>query len=135
MQDQLSALHHFDFSLPAAIIWEGVTNYLDAAAIDNTFAFLQRFAAGSTVIFTYVHQQVLDNPGVFFGGEKLLQDVAGLEEKWTFGFDPAELPAYLQQYGFMLTEDLGADEYRNRYLPERSEKGYEFYRVACARRR
>ncbi|MEC5144697.1 SAM-dependent methyltransferase [Chitinophaga sp. 212800010-3] len=133
--DQLSTLHHFDFSLPAAIIWEGVTNYLDAAAIDNTFAFLQRFAAGSTVIFTYVHQQVLDNPGVFFGGEKLLQDVAGLEEKWTFGFDPAELPAYLQQYEFMLTEDLGADEYRNRYLPERSEKGYEFYRVACARRR
>ncbi|MBC9933272.1 class I SAM-dependent methyltransferase [Chitinophaga qingshengii] len=132
--DQLGAQHHFDFSLPTAFIWEGVTNYLTEEAIDSTFAFLQRFAAGSHVIFTYVHQEVLDNPAAFTGAEKLLKDVAGLEEKWTFGFDPAALAAYLQRFGFTLIKDLGADEYRALYLNGREkEEGYEFYRVAFAR--
>jgi methyltransferase (TIGR00027 family) len=133
--DQLGALHHFDYSLPTAIIWEGVTNYLHKDAIDHTFAFLQQFAPGSSVIFTYVHEDVLENPAAFYGGEKLLQDVSALEEKWTFGFNPAALKDYLQQYGFTLLEDLGAMDYRNRYLRERAEKGYEFYRVAYARSR
>lgn len=129
--DQLSAQHHFDFSLPTAVIWEGVTNYLTAEAINNTFAFLQRFAAGSHVIFTYVHLDVLENPTSFIGAEKLLNDVAGLEEKWTFGFEPEALRAYLKQYGFTLMKDLGADEYRALYLEGREkEEGYEFYRVA-----
>lgn len=132
--DQLGALNNFDFTLPTAIIWEGVTNYLNKEAIDSTFAFLRRFAPGSAVIFTYVHQQILDDPAAFYGGEKLLQDVAGLEEQWTFGFDPAALPAYLESFDFKLEEDLGAAEYRERYLPERGEQGYEFYRVAYARR-
>lgn len=132
--DQLGALNNFDFTLPTAIIWEGVTNYLNKEAIDSTFAFLRRFAPGSAVIFTYVHQQVLDEPAAFYGGEKLLQDVATLEERWTFGFDPVALPGYLQSFDFILEEDLGAAEYRERYLPERTEKGYEFYRVAYARR-
>lgn len=130
--DQLAAQHHFDFTAPTVIIWEGVTNYLDKAAIDNTFSFLQRFAPGSTVIFTYVHQEVLRNPAAFFGGAKLLEDVAALEERWTFGFEPEELAGYLGQYQFQLRQDLGAAEYRQRYLPGRLEKGYEFYRVACA---
>lgn len=132
--DQLSALNNFDFSLPTAIIWEGVTNYLNKDAIDSTFAFLQRFEPGSRVIFTYVHQEVLDNPTAFYGGEKLLKDVADLEEKWTFGFDPATLSTYLHTFHFQLLEDQGAAEYREHYLPARSEKGYEFYRVACAER-
>jgi hypothetical protein len=32
-----------------------------------------------------------------------------------------------------LIKDLGAAEYRGIYIPERSEKGYEFYRVAMAK--
>jgi len=132
--DQLSAQNNFDFSIPTVVIWEGVTNYLNKEAIDNTFAFLQRFATGSTIIFTYVHQDVLDKPATFFGGEKLLKDVADLEEKWTFGFDPGALPGYLKTFDFLLEEDQGAADYRKTYLPEREEKGYEFYRVASARR-
>ncbi|MFY0256241.1 class I SAM-dependent methyltransferase [Chitinophaga sp. 30R24] len=132
--DQLGAQNNFDFSLPSVIIWEGVTNYLNKEAIDNTFAFLQRFAPGTTVIFTYVHEDILYHPAAFYGGEKLLQEVAALEEKWTFGFDPVALPVYLQQYQFQLLEDLGAAAYRERYWPYHMEQGYEFYRVAYTRR-
>lgn len=129
---ELAVREKLDFSIPTTIIWEGVTNYLTAEAIDNTFAFAQQFAKGSFIIFTYVHQQVLDAPEKFFGASKLLKDLDAIEERWTFGFNPEKLSAYLQPYNFVLLEDSGASQYRDKYLPDRPEKGYEFYRVAFA---
>lgn len=133
--DDLARQYHFDFTRPTAIIWEGVTNYLTEEAIDNSFTFISKYPKGSYVIFTYVHRQILDDPRAFFGGEKLLKDLENIEERWTFGFYPNELPNYLSNFGWTLVEDLGAAEYRQRYLPDRTEKGYEFYRVAMAKKR
>jgi methyltransferase (TIGR00027 family) len=128
--DQLALQHNIDFSLPTAVIWEGVTNYLSAEAIKGTFGFISKFAQNSHIIFTYVHRDILENPESFLGGEKLLNDLNQLEEKWTFGFLPNELPNYLNQFNIKLIEDLGANDYRNKYLPKRTENGYEFYRTA-----
>jgi methyltransferase (TIGR00027 family) len=126
-----------DFTLPTFFIWEGVTNYLQPEAINGTFALAGRFAEGSVMLFTYIHRQVLDEPTAFFGAERLLRDVEDIQERWTFGFVPEELPAYLRAYGFELMEDAGAAEYRGKYLAERKSilKGYEFYRVAMAVKR
>lgn len=132
--EALAERNHFDFTKPTTIIWEGVTNYLTSEAIDKTFSFISKFPKGSFVIFTYVHKQVLDNPNSFVGGEKLLKDLENIEEQWTFGFLPDELSNYLSNFGFTPLEDLGATEYRQRYLPDRAEKGYEFYRVAMAKK-
>lgn len=132
--DDLALQHHFDFTLPTTIIWEGVTNYLNAEAIGNTFTFISNYPRDSYIIFTYVNKLVLDEPGKFFGGEKLLQDLEAIEERWTFGFVPNELPAYLTNFGWSLVEDLGATEYRQKYLPDRTDQGYEFYRVAIAKK-
>jgi methyltransferase (TIGR00027 family) len=129
---ELAAREQLDFSIPTTIIWEGVTNYLTEQAINSTFAFAQQFTSGSYIIFTYVHQQVLHEPQHFFGASKLLKDLEALDERWTFGFNPEELSAYLQHYNFVLLEDSGALHYRDKYLPDRPEKGYEFYRVAFA---
>jgi hypothetical protein len=77
---------------------------------------------------------VLEDPAAFFGAERLLNDLAAIEERWTFGFRPEELPAYLAGFGMQLLKDSGAADYRQQYLPERKKilKGYEFYRVAMA---
>ena len=132
--ENLALKHNFDFTKPTTIIWEGVTNYLTAEAVDNTFAFISKYSKDSYVIFTYVDKQILDNPRAFFGGEKLLKDLEKIEEHWTFGFYPKELSEYLSNFGLTLVEDLGATEYRGKYLPEGTEKGYEFYRVAMAKK-
>ena len=132
--DDLARKYHFDFTKPTTIIWEGVTNYLNTEAIDNTFAFISKYPNGSYVIFTYVDKEIFDKPGTFFGGEKLLKDLENIEERWTFGFSPDELSNYLFNFGWTLVEDLGATEYRQKYLPDRMEKGYEFYRVAMAKK-
>jgi len=133
--DQLAEEYNFDFTKPTTIIWEGVTNYLTADTVNKTFAFISKFPKDSHIVFTYVHKEVLSNPSSFLGGEKLLKDLENLEEKWTFGFIPEELSAYLAQFNLTLQEDLGAADYRKKYLPpNRTENGYEFYRVATAKK-
>src|SRR5262249_61954197 len=56
-------------------------------------------------------------------------------EPWTFGLDPTKVPGYLAVRGLDLIEDLGAVDYRARYLRGRGRepRGYEFYRIALAR--
>lgn len=125
-----------DLTLPTTFIWEDVTNYLQKGAIDATLTLTSKFPAGSTLIFTYIDQKVLDEPSAFFGASRLLKDLNELEEKWTFGFVPEELASYLRVFGWKLTEDQGAASYRQRLLGSRKDilKGYEFYHVAMATR-
>jgi methyltransferase (TIGR00027 family) len=124
----------FDPNCKTFFLWEGVTNYLTAAAVDATFSAMRRVAERSLVLFTYVHKAVLDVPGAFEGTANLNHTLQSVGEHWTFGFDPAELPDYLGQRGFRLLEDIGATEYRARYMDanRRRLRGYEFYRIALA---
>ena len=116
-------------------IWEGVTNYLSPAAVDKTIRWLGTAASGSWVAVTYVDRRVLEHPGEFYGATRLLQTFERLGEPWLFGLDPTETASYLGARGLSLVEDIGATEYRSRYLIDRGERtpGYEFYRVALAR--
>ncbi len=124
----------FDSLRKTFFLWEGVTNYLTAAAVDATFRAMRRVAERSLVLFTYVHKAVLDVPGVFEGTAGLNRTLQRAGEHWTFGFDPSELPGYLEQHGFKPVEDIGSTEYRARYMNanHRMLRGYEFYRIALA---
>lgn len=126
--------HGIVISRPTVVVWEGVTNYLQRKAVDAVLRLVGQFPKGSAIIFTYVHRQVLEEPAAWYGAERLIADLEHIEEKWTCGFLPEELPGYLREFGLRLVEDQGAAEYRQRYMPERTEllKGYEFYRVALA---
>jgi methyltransferase (TIGR00027 family) len=116
-------------------IWEGVTNYLTEEAVDGTLRWCASATAGSTVLFTYVHQQVLDAPQVFHGTEKLFATLGAAGERWTFGLDPSCLSSFLAQRGLVLDGDAGAADYRALYFGSAAKRmqGYEFYRIAVAR--
>jgi len=119
------------------VIWEGVTNYLTAEAVDATFrALAGLLAPGSAVLFTYIDRGILDGSKHFAGADESIATVQRVGEPFTFGFEPAELPGYLGARGFVLVEDVGAREYRTRYLAPagRKMKLSEFYRAALARR-
>ena len=120
---------------PSLFIWEGVTNYLDEASVAKVFTAIGERPSGTSVVFTYIHRGVLDGTVSFDGADKLVRNVKGMREPWTFGLDPAELGDYLARFGLALEEDLGADEYRRRYLGPRALRGYAFYRIAVARKR
>jgi methyltransferase (TIGR00027 family) len=114
-------------------LWEGVTNYLTEEAVKEVLAWIGDAAAGSTVAFTYIHKGLLDGTVPFAGGAKMLANVRHLNEPWTFGLYPEDLPAYLRQFGLTLREDLGADDYRARTGLTHAS-GYAFYRLAVAAR-
>ena len=125
----------FQMRAPAIFVWEGVTNYLTAGAVEAVLRFVARCAAGTRMIFTYVHAGLLDGSLRFAGGKRLMRDVDKLGEPWTFGLRPAELGNFLKENGLVLDFDFSAAEYRRLYYGEAAGrmKGYEFYHVACAR--
>ena len=110
-------------------IWEGVTNYLTAEAVDATLRSIQRLGGpGSRLAFTYVDSAVLEDD------DRSRALVAKVGEPWTFGLDPNRLRAYLAERGLDLVEDVGSTEYRRRYMKPHGAhlRGYEFYRAAEA---
>lgn len=117
------------------VLWEGVTNYLDEAAVDAALRWCARAAAGSPLLFTYVHRDILTRPDSFAGSRQLLAALARAGERFTFGIEPGELLHFLAERGLCLESDVGAAEYRERYYgaAARRMRGHEFYRVALAR--
>jgi methyltransferase (TIGR00027 family) len=124
----------FDWSRAAFIIWEGVTNYLSETAVDATLRLVATMAPGTTIVFTYVHLAAIDGSGDFKGMRRLRRRLRRMGEPWTFGFNPSELPAYLEARGLHLIQDIGSVEYRRHYMQacRAHLTGYEFYRAVVA---
>jgi methyltransferase (TIGR00027 family) len=113
-------------------VWEGVTNYLTEAAVVAMLDWIASAAPGSRVVFTYIHAGLLDGTARFDGGEILIANVRRLGEPWTFGLHPDAVAGFVAARGLTLRDDLGADDYRRRYLGDRPTPGYAFYRIAAA---
>jgi methyltransferase (TIGR00027 family) len=126
------AVAGFQTGQPTFFLWEGVTNYLTAPAVDSTLRWFGSCGQGHELVFTYVDRQVIDNPASYQGTGALERTLARVGERWTFGLDPSEVRTYLAARGIELIEDLGAALYRSRYLGHPGD-GYEFYRVVHAR--
>jgi methyltransferase (TIGR00027 family) len=119
-------------AVPAVVIWEGVTNYLTEAAVDATLRGLAALTGpGSRVIFTYVDRAVLDDGGSTIAWQAAVRRQG---EPWTFGFDPAAVPGYLNVRGLRLRLDLSTADAAARYLAPlgRTEQAATFYRIAEA---
>jgi methyltransferase (TIGR00027 family) len=122
-----------DLARPVFFLWEGVTQYLTADAVDATFRYVATAAPGSEILFTYVDEKVLRPQPGYVGISAIARAVNNAAEPWVFGFRPSELPDYLEHRGLKLVSDLGATEYRALYMdPKRRMRGYEFYRAAIA---
>jgi len=111
---------------PAAstfFIWEGVTQYITANAVDATFRFVSEAAApGSRIVFTYIRRGVIDGTIRMDGREEILSETQRRGEPWEFGIVSEELASYLATRRLTLVEDAGAAEYRCRYLEPSGRK-------------
>lgn len=61
--------------------WEGVTNYLTDGAVDSTLRWCSRAAAGSRLLFTCVHRDILTQPSVFAGTKNLFASLEKAGER------------------------------------------------------
>jgi methyltransferase (TIGR00027 family) len=112
------------------VVWEGVTNYLDARSIDATLWFIA--GTGADLIFTYVDESVLSGRKSFAGGAESVAYVRSLE-RFTFGWDPAALGPYLRDRNLALAEDFALPELAHRFYVGPPPPVSSYYHVAQAR--
>jgi methyltransferase (TIGR00027 family) len=135
--DPASALADAGFAPgePTLALWEGTTNYLQPAAVDETFRFLaSALGPGSPVIFTYVDRGMLDGSVAFAGAATTLRAVTRSGEPFTFGFAPADVPGYLAGRGLRLEWDMAVTDAAERLYPAgHCPTVPAYYHVALAR--
>ncbi len=125
----------FDATRPAVFVWEGVTNYLTADAVDATLAVVRALAApGSVLVFTYVHAGVIDGTVTFPEAERWVHNVQRAGEPWTFGFVPAQVPEHLRERGFDVVTDVSTRDADGGCFAAlgRRDAGSELYHVVVA---
>ena len=83
--------HGFDPDSPAFILWEGVTMYLDDAAIDKTLGDVTGLAPGSRIAIDYLSREFVfgRRPFVVMGNYLKYAMKAFYNESWLFGISTA----------------------------------------------
>lgn len=83
--------HGFDPDLPTFILWEGVTMYLDDAAVDRTLSAVAGLAPGSRIAFDYLSRELVfgRKPFVVMGNYAKYAMKAFYGESWLFGISTA----------------------------------------------
>jgi methyltransferase (TIGR00027 family) len=125
----------FRFDETTVFVWEGVTQYLEARAVEATLDTVARTAPGGELVFTYADRGLIDGSKSFPGGRRLLLAVRMAGEPFRFGLAPEETACYLRARGFELLDDLGGNELGARYFAPRGrpDRATETERVARAR--
>lgn len=98
-------------------IWEGVTQYISRDAVEDTLDWVAASGGpGSGLVFSYVRDDVVTGSAATDAERKVMERAAGGGAPWRTGFDPAEVPELLHRHGLDVVEELGGEEYRDRYL-------------------
>lgn len=101
----------------ALFVWEGVTMYLTADAVDSTFDFIRKSSSeGSMVVFDYVYRSVLRGENKYYGEREIVKTVSRAGERWTFGIEEGEIEDFLSKRGLRLVSHDTAPDLEKRYL-------------------
>ena len=116
-------------------IWEGVTQYITAEAVNNTLEFVSGVSGvKSAIVFTYVRRGIIDGTDRPEWFQPFLSFAKKVGAPLIFGLDQVELEQYLADRGLKLIDDIGAAEYQDLYLEQlgREMNVFDGERVAFA---
>ena len=105
-------------NLKTLFIWEGVTMYISAEAVDGTLKFISsQSAPGSSVVFDYMPLAVIQ------GDFSKYKDVRSLTfwvkhkgEPFVFGIAEGKSASFIKHHGLSVRSDIGPKEMEERYL-------------------
>ncbi len=104
-------------------IWEGVTQYITAEAVQNTLEFVSTSSGiGSAIVFTYVRLSLIDGTDRPEWFQPFLSFASRVGSPFIFGLDPLELKQYLSDRGLKLINDVGAEDFQELYLKPLNRK-------------
>jgi methyltransferase (TIGR00027 family) len=117
-------------------IWEGVTYYLTAEAVDATLGFVTRNSGrGSSIIFDYFPRSVIDGTCRTREARGLVKLVERMGEPFRFGIEDHELRQFLSARGFGDFEVISASACKEAWFHgrNRSIRVPEYFRFVHAR--
>jgi methyltransferase (TIGR00027 family) len=98
-------------------LWEGVTMYLSAQAVDGTLNFIRgRAAPRSRVAFDYIYASVLRRENRYYGEQGIFETVSKTGEGWTFGLEEGAIESFLAERGFEIVAHYTPPELEKLYL-------------------
>ena len=107
----------FDKKQKTLYIWEGVTYYLPAEAIDGMLSFIQQNSPiGSTVCFDYYSKFPGMDEAYGVEEQREFMRTHSPGERFQFSIEREQIRSFLFERGFALTEHLTPREMQKRYL-------------------
>ncbi len=121
LQDGLGA-HGYRPDGKTIFIWQGVTYYLEPAAVDSTLSFIAHHSApGSRVIFDYIDTALLQDPSGH-GEVKGMHRYRGMTgEDIRFGLPVEKIEAFLRQRGFEQVKNICSEELKRLYFTGKNQ--------------
>jgi methyltransferase (TIGR00027 family) len=97
-------------------IWQGVTYFLEAKAVDSTLNFIANHSGpGSSVIFDYMYNEIFQDPNNSYG--KALKRVARTSgEEYIFGIDRGQIESFLTLRGFRNVKNMTLEALKQHYF-------------------
>jgi methyltransferase (TIGR00027 family) len=97
-------------------IWQGVTYFLEAKAVDSTLDFVANHSGpGSSVIFDYMYNEIFRDPNNSYG--RSLRRVAKMSgEEYLFGIDRGQVEPFLTRRGFRNVNNMTLEQLKQRYF-------------------
>ena len=109
----------FNSSLSTLFIWEGVTYFLDARAVDHTLDYISAHTpAGSSIVFDYVRPEVVDGSTQNPVMQSMMEFCVEIGEPYRFGLEPQQVERFLNQHGFQDVVNLTVEECLDKYLTQ-----------------
>jgi methyltransferase (TIGR00027 family) len=98
-------------------LWEGVTPYLHAQAVNETLGFIaSSSASGSTVMFDYILESVVAGRCELRGAHNEFEKMQRTSEPLTFGIAEGGAMQFLSERGFREIVDAGGADLQQRYF-------------------
>ncbi len=104
-----------DRTRPALFLWEGVTHYLSAAAVEATLAAVGKFPPSSSIVFDYFYGEAFAEPPVYPEVAKYKAYTAKRGELIVYGIDQDRVADFVARYGLILESNLDGGELTRRY--------------------
>ena len=109
----------YDRKMKTLFIWEGVTYYITAEAVDETLAFVaNNSGTGSSIILDYLPPSVTEENSESKEAKAIRRLVARSGEALCFGLEKDTIEAFLSQRGFCQVENVRSESFKCRYFKE-----------------
>lgn len=120
----------YDRNAKTFFVWEGVTYYLTARAVDETLGFVvENSGVGSSIIFDYAFARVLEGASDLGQINRILKAWERIgapltaDEHFIFGVKEGTIEEFLSARGFSKTENVNGDSFKRAYFKGMKQSG------------